>query len=203
MPFQPNENLLSGLGFGVGAQGSGNVDGVALPAYKTVGQNTFFNFASGVISGGYRTTGRAPGLLLRWSVRPSRRGHSDGRRIPEEHGAQRRGISLLAGSGVLCPDGRKRKAAGVRIRSIRLIVPTTAGGAFEIAARTGDFRVDEGLFAAGFASLTTSPKFAREWVVVGGNWHSNRIFQDFGGLRAYELPWRRRRCESCLGTGDP
>src|SRR5580692_7080274 len=54
-PFQPNENMLSGLGFGFAAQG-GSVDGVALPAYKTVGHNTFFNFASGVVSAGHRTT---------------------------------------------------------------------------------------------------------------------------------------------------
>ena len=47
-PFQPNENVLRSLGFGLAAQG-GSVDGVALPAYKTIGQNTFFNFNSGVI----------------------------------------------------------------------------------------------------------------------------------------------------------
>ena len=32
------------------------MDGVALPAYKTVGQNTFFTFASGVTSAGHRFT---------------------------------------------------------------------------------------------------------------------------------------------------
>ncbi len=55
-------------------------------------------------------------------------------------------------------------------------------GAWEIAARTGDFRVDQALFADGFASLTASPKFAREWV-AGVNWYLNRILRisvDYG-----------------------
>src|ERR1019366_1563542 len=54
-PFQAGgENVLSGLGFGIGSEG-GNTDGVGLPAYKTAGQNTFFSFNSGVISAGHRT----------------------------------------------------------------------------------------------------------------------------------------------------
>ena len=46
-PFLPeSDSPLSGLGIGIAAT-SGNVDGLALPAYKTLGQNTFFTFASG------------------------------------------------------------------------------------------------------------------------------------------------------------
>ena len=42
--------------------------------------------------------------------------------------------------------------------------------------------MDPGLFAAGFATLTSSPNFAREWV-IGGNWYLNRILRtsiDYG-----------------------
>ena len=61
-PFQAGgESPLSGLGFGMAAEG-GNLDGIALPAYKTVGQNTFFTFASGVT---------AAVIAQRWSRRRS------------------------------------------------------------------------------------------------------------------------------------
>ena len=54
-PFAPEENHpLKGLGFGIGASG-GNVDGQALPSYKTFGQNAFLSFASGVTEAGHRT----------------------------------------------------------------------------------------------------------------------------------------------------
>src|ERR1700687_4043564 len=54
-PFQPEtKSPLSGLGIGIGAS-SGNDDSIALPSYKTFGQNTFFTFASGVTSAGHRT----------------------------------------------------------------------------------------------------------------------------------------------------
>ena len=54
-PFLPNAHSpLQGLGIGIGAT-SGSDDNIALPAYKTFGQNTFFTFASGVVSMGHRT----------------------------------------------------------------------------------------------------------------------------------------------------
>ena len=53
-PFQPDEkNILRGLGLGIGAS-SGSVDGIALPSYKSFGQNSFITFASGVASDGHR-----------------------------------------------------------------------------------------------------------------------------------------------------
>lgn len=172
-PFQPNEDFLSGLGLGFGAQG-GNVDGVALPAYKTVGQNTFFNFNSGVVSAGHRTT-IAPqafyyvgpfGLLAEDTV--SEEGF--------QKGTIRRNVAFrswqVQASYVL--TGEKKSFGSPN--------PRRRFGAFEIAARTGDFRADPSLFAAGFASLSSSPRFAREWV-VGGNWYLNRVLRisaDYG-----------------------
>jgi len=179
-PFQPEHDVLSGLGFGLAAQG-GNVDGVALPAYKTVGQNTFFNFASGVVSAGHRTS-VAPqafyylgpfGVLAEDTV--------------TEEGFQkttvRRDVAFrswqVQASYVL--TGEKKSYGSPNPK--RVFDPRNGGwGAFELAARTGDFRVDQGLFAAGFATLTSSPKFAREYV-FGGNWYLNRIFRisvDYG-----------------------
>ena len=179
-PFQPNETFLSDLGFGFAAQG-GSVDGVALPAYKTFGQNTFFNFASGVTSAGHRTT-VAPqafyylgpfGLLAEDTV--------------SEEGFQlktvRREVAFrswqVQASWIL--TGEKKSYGSPNPR--HPFDPRNGGwGAFEIAVRTGDFRVDPSLFAAGFASLTSSPNFAREWV-IGGNWYLNRIFRistDYG-----------------------
>ena len=179
-PFQPNENFLSSLGFGFAAQG-GNVDGVTLPAYKTVGQNTFFNFNSGVISAGHRTT-IAPqafyylgpfGLLAEDTV--SEEGF--------QKGTVRRDVAFrswqVQASYVLTGE---KKSYGSPNPKHPFDPRNGHWGAFEIAARTGDFRVDQGLFAAGFASISSSPSFAREWV-VGGNWYLNRVFRisaDYG-----------------------
>ena len=179
-PFQPNENVWSGLGFGFAAQG-GNVDGVALPAYKTVGQNTFFNFASGVISAGHRTS-VAPqafyylggfGLLAEDTV--TEEGFQKGtvRRDVAFRSWQVEASYILTG---------EKKSFGSPNPKHPFDLANHGWGAFEIAARTGDFRVDNGLFAAGFATLTASPKFAREWV-IGGNWYLNRILKisvDYG-----------------------
>jgi phosphate-selective porin OprO/OprP len=179
-PFQPNENLLSGLGFGIGAQG-GNVDGVALPAYKTVGQNTFFNFASGVISAGHRTT-IAPqafyyvggfGLLAEDTVTEEEFQKSTVRRDVAFRSWQIQASYVLTG---------EKKSFGSPNPKHPFAPFDHGWGAWEIAARTGDFRVDQGLFAAGFASLSTSPSFAREWV-GGVNWYLNRVFRisvDYG-----------------------
>ena len=126
-PFQPGgESPLSGLGFGIAAQG-GNVDGIALPAYKTVGQNTFFTFASGVTSAGHRTALAPQAFYYAGAIWPARRGHGDGRGIPEGHRAQRRCVSLLAGGGVLYPDRREEKLRKPQSPNTRLSRSTTAG----------------------------------------------------------------------------
>jgi phosphate-selective porin OprO/OprP len=179
-PFQPNENFLSGLGFGIAAQG-GNVDGVALPAYKTVGQNTFFNFASGVISAGHRTS-VAPqafyyvgafGLLAEDTVTEEEFQKATVRRDFAFRSWQVEASYVLTG---------EKKSFGSPNPKHPFAPFDHGWGAWEIAARTGDFRADPALFAAGFATATTSPSFAREWV-AGVNWYLNRIFRisvDYG-----------------------
>ncbi len=179
-PFQPEQNLLSGFGFGLGVQG-GSVDGVALPAYKTVGQNTFFSFSSGVTSAGHRTT-EAPqafyyigpfGLLAEDTV-----SEEDFQKGTARHEFAFRSWQVQA-SYVL--TGEKKSFGSPNPRHPFSLVDH-GWGAWEIAARTGDFKVDQGLFNYGFASLNTSPSFAREWV-TGVNWYLNRILRisvDYG-----------------------
>ncbi len=179
-PFQPNENFLSGLGFGFAAQG-GSVDGVALPAYKTIGQNTFFTFNSGVISAGHRTT-VAPqafyylgsfGLLAEDTVNEEEFQKSTVRRDVAFRSWEVAATYILTG---------EKKSYGSPNPKHPFDLRNHGWGAWEIAVRTGDFRVDPGLFAGGFASLTSSPKFAREWV-GGVNWYLNRILRisvDYG-----------------------
>ena len=171
-PFQPDENALSGLGFGFAAQG-GSVDGVALPAYKTAGQNTFFNFAPGVVAAGHRTT-LAPqafyylgqfGLLAEDTV--TEEGF--------QKGPMRREVALrswqVEASWILTGE---KKGFGSPVPK-HPFAPFDGGwGAWEIAARTGDFRVDDGVFTYGFANPSVSPRFAREWV-AGVNWYLNRV----------------------------
>lgn len=179
-PFQPEENFLSGFGFGLAAQGGG-VDGVALPAYKTVGQNTFINFASGVTSAGHRTT-IAPQAF--YYVGPFGLLAED--TITEEgfqKGSVRRDVAFrswqVQASYILTGE---RKSFGSPNPRHPFSLADHGWGAWEIAARTGDFRVDDGLFSAGFASLTTSPSFSREWM-AGFNWYLNRIMRfsmDYG-----------------------
>lgn len=180
-PFQAGgESPLSGLGFGFAAEG-GNTDGIALPAYKTVGQNTFFNFNSGVISAGHRTT-LAPqafyylgsfGLLAEDTVAEEEFQKSTVRKDVAFRSWEVAASYILTG---------EKKSYGSPIPKHPFAPLDHGWGAWEIAVRTGDFRVDEGLFNYGFASETTSPSFAREWV-GGVNWYLNRLFRisvDYG-----------------------
>ena len=67
----------------------------------------------------------------------------------------------MAGAGTWILTGEK-KSYGSPTPKHPFDLRNGGWGAWEIAVRTGDFRVDEGMFAAGFASPTSSPHFARE-----------------------------------------
>jgi len=174
-PFRPAaKNPLSGLGVGIAAT-SGNVDGLTLPAYKTFGQNTFFTFAPGVTSTGHRTR-LAPqayyyvgpfGLLTEYTL--SEEGFQKGtvRRDIALRSWQVQASYLLTGEKKVFDTLIPKKAFN----------PHHHGwGAFEIAVRAGDFSVEPGMFNYGFASATTSPWRAREWV-GGVNWYLNRMLR--------------------------
>jgi len=180
-PFVRDDNrFLKGLGAGIGASG-GSVDGIALPAYKTVGQNTFLSFASGVTSAGHRTR-LAPqtyyyvgpfGLLAEYTL--------------AEEGLQKTNIRhdiafrawQVEASYILTGEGKSFLSPTPK----HIFDPLhNSWGALELAIRTGDFSAEKALFNYGFASTATSPRTDREW--VGGlNWYLNRLVRisfDYG-----------------------
>jgi phosphate-selective porin OprO/OprP len=179
-PFQPDHNVLSGLGFGMGSS-FGNVDGEALPAYKTFGQNSFLPFASGVTEAGHRTR-LAPGMYC--YLGPFGLYAEDG--VTEEglqKGTVREDVAFrawqVAVSYVL--TGEKKGFGSPTPRKV--FDPKNGGwGAVEVAARVGEFRAEQGLYNFGFASYTTAPRIAHEWV-GGVNWYLNPLFRislDYG-----------------------
>jgi len=178
-PFEDNR-FLQGLGAGIGASG-GSVDGIALPAYKTVGQNTFLSFASGVTSAGHRTR-LAPqtyyyvgpfGLLAEYTLAEEGLQKSNIRHDIAFRAWQVEASYILTGESksFLSPTPK------------RIFDPLhNSWGALELAVRTGDFSAEKALFNYGFASTSTSPRTDREW--VGGiNWYLNRLVRisfDYG-----------------------
>jgi phosphate-selective porin OprO and OprP len=174
------ENPLSGLGFGIGASG-GSVDKLALPSYKTVGQNNFVTFASGVTQAGHRTR-LAPqalyyvgpfGLLAEYGL--TEEGF--------QKAALRQDIAFRAWqvqvSYILTGERKGFTSPTPR----RPFDPMNGGwGALELAARVGDFSAEQGLFNYGFADPKVSARRAHEW--VGGlNWYLNRLLRisvDYG-----------------------
>ena len=180
-PFLPEtRNPLSGLGVGIGAT-SGSVDGIALASYKTFGQNTFFSFASGTTLAGHRTR-LAPqayyylgpfGAIAEYTL--SEEGL--------QKGTVRRDIAFRAwqiGASYVLTGEKKGFTSPVPRKAFD---PHNHGwGAVEVAVRTSDFSAEQGIYNYGFASPTTTPRHAREWV-GGVNWYLNRMLRismDYG-----------------------
>jgi len=180
-PFQPEtKSPLSGLGVGIGAS-SGSVDGLTLPAYKTLGQNTFFTFASGVTSAGHRTR-LAPqayyylgpfGVLTEYTLAEEGFQKGNVRRDIALRSWQVQASYLLTG---------EKKVFGTLVPKKAFDPHNHGWGAFELAVRVGDFSVERGIYNYGFASPTASPRRAHEWV-GGVSWYLNRMLRislDYG-----------------------
>jgi len=174
------KNPLSGLGLGSGISGGG-VDGIALPAYKTFGQTTFFTFASGVTSAGHRTRLSPQGYYYLGPF-----GLFSEYTLTEEgfkKGLVQRDIAFrawhVAASYIL--TGEKKGVTSPTPK--KSFDPAKHGwGAFELAARIGAFSVEKGIYNYGFASSATTPRHAHE-VVGGVNWYLNRLLRvslDYG-----------------------
>ena len=180
-PFLPNtKNPLSGLGFGISAT-SGNVDGIALASYKTFGQNTFFSFASGTTLAGHRTrlAPQAYYYLGPFSALAEYTLSEEGL----QKGNVRRAIAFRAwqvGISYILTGEKKGFTSPVPRKAFD---PLNHGwGAFELAVRTSDFNVEQGIYNYGFAVPTTTPRRAKEWV-GGVNWYLNRMVRvslDYG-----------------------
>jgi phosphate-selective porin OprO/OprP len=180
-PFQPDtHNPLRNLGIGIGAS-SGNDDSIALPSYKTFGQNTFFTFASGVTSAGHRTR-LAPqayyylgpfGLLAEYTLTEEGFQKGTARHDIAFRAWQVQTSYLLTG---------ERKGFGT-LTPRRAFDPSNHGwGAIELAVRVGDFSAENGIYNYGFALPSATARRAHEW--VGGiNWYLNRMLRislDYG-----------------------
>lgn len=174
------EGPLSGLGFGVGAT-SGNVDGEALPSYKTVGQNTFMTFNSGVVEMGHRTR-LAPalhyyagsfGLFSEYGVTTEGLQKGSVRHDFAFRAWQVQATYILTGERKSYFSPTPRRAFDPR---------NGQWGAVELAARVGNFSAETGLYGYGFLDPTKSPRAVREWV-GGANWYLNRLVRftiDYG-----------------------
>jgi phosphate-selective porin OprO/OprP len=179
-PFQPDHNVLSGFGFGMGSS-LGNVDGEALPSFKTFGQSAFMPFASGVTEAGHRTR-LAPGLYYYLGSFGLLAEYG----LTEEglqKGTVRRDIAFRAWQTEISYVLTGEKKGFGSPEAKRVFDPAHGGwGAVELAARVGQFSAEQGLYNYGFAVSTTSPRLAHE--VVGGiNWYLNpllRISMDYG-----------------------
>jgi phosphate-selective porin OprO/OprP len=179
-PFEPDEGVLRGLGFGAAVSG-GSDDNVPLPSYKTVGQNTFMIYNSGVSLAGRRDrwTPQAYYYLGPFGVLAEYVRTNEGM----QKGTVRHEIGYrswqVAASYILTGENKSFLSPTPR----KNFDPLHGGwGAVEIAARLGDFTADPALFTYGFADITKSPRRLHEWV-GGVNWYLNRLVRlslDYG-----------------------
>jgi phosphate-selective porin OprO and OprP len=169
-PFLNSTNALNGLALGIGAS-TGNVDGMALPSYKTFGQSSFFAFAAGVKSAGHRTR-LAPqayyyvgplGLLAEYTLVQEGFQKGSVARVITFRAWQMQASYLLTG---------EKKGFATLTPRRPFDLKNHGWGAFEIAFRTGDFSVERGFFDQGFGGVAT-PQQAREWA-GGVSWYMNR-----------------------------
>jgi len=195
---------LSGLGFGSGVDGGG-VDGEPLPSYKTFGQTTFFTFASGVTEAGHRTRLTPQGYYYAGPF-----GILSEYTLTEEglkKGLVQRDVAYRAWQVAVSCILTGEKKSFLSPTPKKSFDPLHGGwGAVELAARTGEFSAEHGVFNYGFASTLTSPRTAREWV-GGVNWFLNRLVRvsldygltNFGGGAAASLGGNRAPERALIG----
>jgi len=169
--------LLQGLGVGYAAT-YGKQKGTDLPSYVTSnGQAPFFSYTtSGVSAAGpqYREEPQAYyyykslGVLAEAVESQEQLQYTSGghviRTSPDNKAFDLTGTYILTGEDA--------SYNGVTPRHD--FDPSTGGwGAFELAGRYGELKIDHSVFDDGFASLNTSASEARAWT-TGINWYLNR-----------------------------
>jgi phosphate-selective porin OprO/OprP len=182
-PWKPSRtSVLSGLGFGISGT-LGNQTGGVLPTYKTIGQDTFFTYAS---------TAVAYGTRKRFSPQADYFLGSFG--VMAEYAKNEQGIRKTATSPIVTLTNSawqveaaylltgEKKTYGT-VNPKKVFDPSRhTWGAIELVGRTGGLSVDHNVFAAGLADPTKSARYEREWA-AGVNWYLNRatkIQVDFG-----------------------
>jgi len=170
LPFKPTTlGFLKNFGLGVSAT-SGKHAG-AQPAYKTMGQNTFFSYSSSAVSEGihrrivpqaYYYVGPL-GILAEYAI--SSQGMTAGATTARvtDRAFQILGSVFLTGEtnsyGTVTPKHQLDPAHG-------------GFGAVQLVARYGELHIDKDAFTK-LADPTKSAIQAREWA-VGANWHLAR-----------------------------
>jgi len=158
------------------AASSGSKDGVGpdsntdfKPQYRTPGQNRFFKYDDSVVASGDHTRISPQGYFYRNSFGLLAEYIESEQTLSEgavEADITNKAWQVLA-SYVL--TGESASYTGVLPAS-----PVAAGGggwgAFEVAARYGELKVDDDAFDLGFASLSSQAREARAWT-VGVNWY--------------------------------
>jgi len=169
-PFQTAAagHPLKGLGFGVAAS-IGSQRG-ALPSFKTAGQATFLGYAAGAAAGGNRTRVSPQAQFYRGPLGLFAEYVQSNQRIVR--GAATAVVNnsawQVAGSYLLTGETRARGLV-----PLRAIDPGRAGwGAWEIAGRFGQLKVDPVVYTKGLADPASAARSARAWG-AGINWYLN------------------------------
>lgn len=191
-PFQNRtEGWLSGLGVGA-AINYGNQDSPGTPpVYRTAGQSTFFAYVSGTQLDDDRFR-YSPQLTWYWgpfgllgeyvSAKTGVTRPGAGEQEYRNQAWQVAAHYVLTGENATYKGVMPRESFSVEKRTF---------GAFEIAARYNELRIDPDAFDDGYASALVSASRARAWG-AGVNWYLNRwvrfmadyeqtFFQDGGG----------------------
>ena len=176
-PFKGTSiDVLSGLGIGY-AESYGKEKGPDLPSYVTTGQAPFFSYTtSGVTAAGPQYRGepqayyyyKSLGLLAEAVESQEELQYTSGghviRTSPDNKSYELTGTYVLTGENAsyngVTPKNDLNPSLG-------------HWGAFELAARYGELKIDHSVFDDGFASLSTSASEARAWA-TGINWYLNK-----------------------------
>lgn len=178
-PFKNNgDSVLQGLGFGVaGTYGtkktsSGNTALAGLPQYRSSGQENFFTYAAGAVADGKHKR-----------VLPQLSYYIDSFGVVAEYAISDQEVTRAA-----VTESVKNKAYDVTAtyvltgekasyRGVQPNQPFTLNGdgwgAFELAARVGELKIDDVAFASNLADINAAAKKANNYG-VSLNWYLNR-----------------------------
>lgn len=166
LAFEP----LQGLGVGFAAT-FGDQENPASERYRTSGRNTFFRYANNVLEDGNRVR-FSPQAYWHWGpfgamfeyVRSSPQLRLGDAEIEPDIDAWQ-----IAASYVITGEAASYRG----VTPLKPFRGSEGGwGAWEVAARYHELRVDDEIFDAGFASRTQSAERARAWT-LGVNWYMN------------------------------